>query len=61
MDVNVVVTAIMVWISAMILIFGFQVYDLHKRIMALEQEVCIYSSLKIKEIAEEATLKEGDV
>ena len=61
MDVNVVVTAIMVWISAMILIFGFQVYDLHKRIMALEQEVRIYSSLKIKEIAEEATLKEGDV
>lgn len=61
MDVNVVVTVIMVWIFAMILIFGFQVYDLHKRIMALEQEVCIYSSPKIKENVEESTLKEGDV
>jgi len=61
MDVNVVVIAIMVGIFATILIFGFQVYDLHKRILALEQEVYIYSSPKIKEIIEEATLKEGDV
>ena len=61
MDVNVVITAIMVWIFAMILIFGLQLYDLHKSILALEREVCIYSSPKIKEIVEEATLKEGDV
>lgn len=60
MDVNVVVTVIMVWIFALILIFGFQLYDLHKRILALEMEVCIYSNPKIKEIVEEATLKEGD-
>ena len=60
MDVNVVVTVIMVWIFALILIFGFQLYDLHKRILALEREVCIYSNPKIKEIVKEATLKEGD-
>ena len=60
MDVNVVVTVIIVWIFAMILIFGLQLYDLHKRILALEMEVYIYSNPKIKEIVEEATLKEGD-
>ena len=60
MDVNVIVTVIMVWIFAMILIFGLQLFELHKRISELEMEVCIYSNPKVKEIAEEATLKEGD-
>ncbi len=60
MSVNDVVLVITIWIFAMILIFGIELFELHKRISELEREVCIYSSPKIKEITEEATLKEGD-
>lgn len=56
-----IVNAIMTFVVfVVILVYGFKLYNLHERISELEREVYIYLDPKVKEIAEEATLKEGD-
>lgn len=42
------------------LVYGFKLFNLDERVSELEKEVYIYLDLKVKEIADEATLKEGD-
>lgn len=42
------------------LVYGFKLFNLHERVSELEKEVYIYLDTKVKEITEEATLKEGD-
>lgn len=43
-----------------ILVYGFKLFNLDERVSELEKEVYIYLDPKVKEITEEATLKEGD-
>ena len=43
------------------LVYGFKLFNLDERVSELEKEVYIYLVPKVKEIADEATLKEGDV
>lgn len=43
-----------------ILVYGFKLFNLDERVSELEKEVYIYLDPKVKEIAEEATLKVGD-
>lgn len=43
-----------------IVIYGIELYNLHERVSELEKEVYIYLYPKIKDIAQQATLKEGD-
>ena len=42
------------------LVYGFKLFNLDERVSELEKEVYIYLDPKVKEIADEATLKEGD-
>ena len=42
-----------------ILVYGIELYNLHERISELEKRVYLYLDPKVKEIAEQATLKEG--
>lgn len=42
------------------LVYGFKLFNLDERVSELEKEVYIYLDTKVKEITEEATLKEGD-
>lgn len=57
MSINAIMTVV-VFIA--ILVYGFKLFNLHERVSELEREVYIYLDPKVKEIAEEATLKEGD-
>jgi len=43
------------------LVYGFKLFNLDEIVSELEKEVYIYLDPKVKEIADEATLKEGDV
>ena len=47
-------------VGIVIALYGIEFYNLHERISALEKEVYIYLNPKVKEIAEQATLREGD-
>ena len=47
-------------VGIVIVLYGIEFYNLHERVSALEKEVYIYLNPKVKEIAEQATLKEGD-
>lgn len=42
------------------MMYGFKLFNLDERVSELEKEVYIYLDPKVKEIADEATLKEGD-
>lgn len=42
------------------LVYGFKLFNLDERVSELEKEVYIYLDPKVKEIVDEATLKEGD-
>lgn len=57
MNVNAIMTLV---VFVVILVYGFKLYNLHERVSELESEVYIYLDPKVKEIAEKATLKEGD-
>ncbi len=57
MSINAIM-AVVVFVA--ILVYGFKLFNLHERVSELEKEVYIYLDPKVKEIAEEATLKEGD-
>lgn len=57
MSINAIMT---VAVFIVIFVYGFKLYNLHERIAELEKEVYIYLDPKIKEIVNEATLKEGD-
>lgn len=57
MTINVIMTLV---VFVAILIYGFTLFNLHERVSELEKEVYIYLYPKIKDIAQQATLKEGD-
>ena len=57
MSINAIMTVV---VFVAILVYGFKLFNLHERVSELEREVYIYLNPKVKEIAEEATLKEGD-
>lgn len=57
MSINAIMTVV---VFIVIFIYGFKLYNLHERITELEKEVYIYLDSKVKEIVNEATLKEGD-
>jgi len=57
MSINAIMTVV---VFVAILVYGFKLFNLHERVSELEREVYIYLDPKVKEIAEEATLKEGD-
>jgi len=57
MSINAIMTVV---VFVAILVYGFKLFNLHERVSELEKEVYIYLDPKVKEIAEEATLKEGD-
>lgn len=47
-------------VGIVITLYGIEFYNLHERISALEKEIYLYINPKVKEIAKQATLKEGD-
>lgn len=57
MSINAIMTVV---VFVAILVYGFKLFNLHERVSELEREVYIYLDPKVKEIVEEATLKEGD-
>lgn len=57
MSINAIMTVV---VFVAILIYGFTLFNLHERVSELEKEVYIYLYPKIKDIAQQATLKEGD-
>lgn len=57
MNINIIMT-IVVFVA--ILVYGFKLFNLHERVSELEKEVYIYLDPKVKEIAQQAMLKEGD-
>ena len=57
MSINAIMTLV---VFVAILVYGSKLFNLHERVSELEREVYIYLDPKVKEIAEEATLKEGD-
>ena len=57
MSINAIMTVV---VFVAILVYGFKLFNLHERVSELEKEVYIYLDPKVKEIADEATLKEGD-
>lgn len=57
MSINAIMT---VAVFIVIFVYSFKLYNLYERIIELEKEVYIYLDSKVKEIANEAILKEGD-
>ena len=57
MSINAIMTVV---VFVAILVYGSKLFNLHERVSELEKEVYIYLDPKVKEIADEATLKEGD-
>lgn len=47
-------------VGIVIVVYGIEFLNLHKRISALEKEVYIHLYPKIKEVAQQFTSKEGD-
>lgn len=57
MSINAIMT---VAVFIVIFVYGFKLYNLHERITELEKEVYLYLDPKVKDIAQKATLREGD-
>lgn len=57
MSINAIMTVV---VFVAILVYGFKLFNLHERVSELEKEVYIYLDPKVKDIAQQATLKEGD-
>lgn len=47
-------------VGIVIVVYGIELYNLHERISELEKRVYLYLDPKVKEIAQKATLKDGD-
>jgi len=60
-EIKMIIKVIMIFVLFVAdLVYGFKLFNLDERVSELEKEVYIYLDPKVKEIADEATLKEGD-